>query len=105
MVASNSSSADVGAAGYYSTSHIFFNITFPCSMRIAPTVAYQTGTDYYKIIANSATDTFNDILGGGSASTNEINLYNNSQVSGTAGAAGYVRTADTSASIALNSEL
>ena len=103
--ASNSSSQDVGVGGYYSSSMIFFNITFPCSMRIAPTVAYQTGTDYYKITANSATDNFNDVLGGGSASTNEINLYNNTQVSGTAGNAGYVRLASTSGSIALNAEL
>jgi hypothetical protein len=105
MVASNSASADVGVGGYYSTSIGFFNITFPCSMRAAPSVVYVSGTNYYKLIANSVTDYFDDILGGGSASTNEINLYNNSEVSGTAGDAGYVRTADTSASIALNSEL
>ena len=105
MVASNSASADVGVGGYYSASIGFFNITFPCSMRAAPSVVYVSGTNYYKLIANSVTDYFDDILGGGSASTNEINLYNNSEVSGTAGDAGYVRTADTSGSIALNSEL
>ena len=105
MAASNSASADVGVGGYYSTSIGFFNITFPCSMRAAPSVVYVSGTNYYKLIANSVTDYFDDVLGGGSASTNEINLYNNSEVSGTAGDAGYVRTANTSASIALNSEL
>ena len=103
--AANTSSGDVGVGGYYSSSYIFFNITFPCSMRIAPSLVYVSGTDYYKIIGLSTTDYFNDILGGGSVTTNEINFYNNSQVSGTEGGAGWVRTNNTSASIALNAEL
>ena len=100
-----SGSQDVGLGGYYSSSHIFFNITFPTTMRAVPTIVYVSGTDYYKIIRNSATDNFNDIAGGGVASLNEVSLYNNSQVSGTAGHAGYVRSNNASASIALNSEL
>ena len=100
-----SGSQDVGVGGYYNSSHAFFNITFPNTMRAVPTVVYVSGTDYYKIISAGATDTFNDISGGGVASLNEINLYNNSQVSGTSGYAGYVRSNNASASIALNSEL
>ena len=100
-----SGSQDVGVGGYYLSSHIFFNITFPNTMRAVPTVDYVSGTDYYKISRNGATDNFNDIAGGGVASLNEISLYNNSQVSGTAGDAGYVRSNNASASIALNSEL
>jgi hypothetical protein len=96
---------DVGVGGYYLSSHVFFNITFPNTMRAVPTVVYVSGTDYYKIISNGATDNFNDISGGGSASLNEISLYNNSQVSGTGGDAGYIRTNNASSSIALNSEL
>ena len=100
-----SGSQDVGVGGYYSSSHIFFNITFPNTMRAVPTIVYVSGTDYYKISRNSATDNFNDIAGGGVASLNEVSLYNNNQVSGTAGDAGYVRSNNASASIALNSEL
>jgi hypothetical protein len=100
-----SGSQDVGVGGYYSSSHIFFNITFPNTMRAVPTVVYVSGTDYYKISRNGATDNFNDIAGGGVASLNEVSLYNNTQVSGTAGDAGYVRSNNASASIALNSEL
>jgi len=100
-----SGSQDVGVGGYYISSQIFFNITFPNTMRAVPTVVYVSGTNYYKISRNGATDNFNDIAGGGVASLNEINLYNNSQVSGTAGHAGYVRSNNASASIALNSEL
>ena len=74
-------------------------------MRAVPTIVYVSGTDYYKISRNSATDNFNDIAGGGVASLNEVSLYNNSQVSGTAGHVGYVRSNNASASIALNSEL
>ena len=100
-----SGSQDVGVGGYYSSSHIFFNITFPNTMRAVPTIVYVSGTDYYKIVRNGATDNFNDIAGGGVASLNEVSLYNNNQVSGTAGDAGYVRSNNASASIALNSEL
>jgi len=103
--AANTSSGDVGVGGYYSSSYIFFNVTFPCNMRTAPSLVYVSGTDYYKIIGISTTDYFNDILGGGSGTTNEINFYNNSQISGTEGGAGFVRTNNTSASIALNAEL
>jgi hypothetical protein len=103
--AANSSLQDVGVGGYYSSVYIFFNITFPCSMRIAPSLVYVSGTDYYRITGISTTDYFNDILGGGSASTNEANFYNNTQISGTEGGAGFVRTNNTGASIALNAEL
>ncbi len=96
---------DVGVGGYYLSSHMFANITLPTTMRTAPSVVYVSGTDYYKISRNGATDNFNDFSGGGSASLNEISLYNNSQVSGTAGDAGYIRTNNASSSIALNSEL
>jgi len=96
---------DVGLGGYYLSSHMFLNITLPTTMRTAPSVVYVSGTDYYKISRNGATDNFNDISGGGSASLNEISLYNNSQVSGTGGHAGYIRTNNASSSIALNSEL
>jgi hypothetical protein len=98
-------SQDVGLGGYYLSSHMFVNITLPTTMRTAPSVVYVSGTDYYKISRNGATDNFNDFSGGGSASLNEISLYNNSQVSGSGGDAGYIRTNNASASIALNSEL
>jgi len=103
--ASNSTSMDIGPGGYYTSSMIFVNVTFPCSMRAAPSVVYNNTSDNYKISRNGSTDLFTDFLGGGSASTNEINIYNNTQVSGTAGDAGYIRTNLATGSLAFNSEL
>jgi hypothetical protein len=103
--ASNSTSMDIGVGGYYTSSMIFVNVTLPCSMRTAPSVVYDNTTNNYKISRNNSNDLFTDFLGGGSASTNEINLYNNTQVSGTAGHTGYIRTNLSTGSLAFNSEL
>jgi len=99
------SEEDIGVGGYYSGSHLFVNISFLVPMRSAPTADETSGTNYYILNRNGGSDSFNDFAGGGSASKHEINLYNNTQASGTAGQVGYARTSNASATLAFDSEL
>ena len=99
------SEEDIGVGGYYSGSHLFVNISFLVPMRSAPTADETSGTDYYRLNRNGGSDNFNDFAGGGSASKHEINLYNNTQASGTAGQVGYARTINASATLAFDAEL
>jgi hypothetical protein len=79
-------------------------IRFPVAMRTAPTLVIATGTDYYSISRNGGTDPINSLTIY-QATTQSTLLYNNSEVSGTAGHAGNLFSNNASASIAFNSEL
>jgi hypothetical protein len=100
-------SGDVQAIsnGYmYSATSAIGVVQFPVTMRTAPTSAIVTGTNYYKFQRNGATDDFNsltlDIAG-----KNATNIYNNTEISGTAGHAGNFQTANASAFVAFQAEL
>ena len=94
----------IGVGGYYSSTQIFMNIQPPVQMRTSPTLTITTGTDYYRMFRNSGNDSFNSFTLNNSQK-NMVNLYNDSEVSGTVGHAGLFETNNASASIALNSEL
>ena len=95
---------EIGCGGYYSASQIFVDIPLPVTMRANPTLDFTTGTDYYGVYRNSAHDTFNSFTIGQSG-INLVGLYNNSEVSGTAGHAGFFRTNNASSSMAFVAEL
>ena len=99
------SEEDIGIGGYYNGSHLFVNISFLVPMRSAPSADETIGTNYYSLVRNGGSDNFNEFKGGGSASKHEINIYNNTEASGTAGQVGYARTINASASLAFDSEL
>jgi hypothetical protein len=94
------------SGGWYQTSsQIRGAITFPTSMRIAPSLIDTVGTNYYLLNVNAASDTFDgfEIL---FASSNTAAIYSDSGVaSGTAGQAGHLYTNNASASIAFSAEL
>jgi len=73
-------------------------------MRSIPTLYQTTGTDYYTIYRNGGTDVFNSFTVG-EASLSTFDLYNTSEVSGTAGQSGMVRTSNSSAKIGAQAEL
>jgi hypothetical protein len=90
-----------GMAAYNSASDLRGSFSLPVEMRIAPTLAAASGTNYY-IGMNS--DAFNSLTQQFSSKT-EITWYNVSEVSGTAGYGMPVRTNNASSSIALSAEL
>ena len=89
---------------YYSSTEILGAFQFPVPMRAAPTLTTASGTDYYSIIRASGTDSFNNLT---SDQTNDYHsqVYNNAQVSGTAGQAGIIKTANAAATVDWSIEL
>ena len=61
-------------------------------MRTTPTVDDITGTHYYVIYRDGGADTFNSVTLDNGSNDKQVLLKNSSEVSGTAGQTGYVRT-------------
>lgn len=104
MISASGSSKYFGVGYYWSTGEVDTIVSFPTSMRAVPTLDASSGTDYFAIDRSSGTDTFNSFTIQ-SASQQTANIYNGSQVSGTAGWAGGIRTYSASAYIAFAAEL
>jgi len=93
------------AAAWYPTSTLMSTIVnFPVEMRTAPTVVQTTGTGYYNLYAVAGNDAFNSLTID-VRSTRSCLLYNNTEISGTAGSTGNSTTNNASASLALSAEL
>jgi hypothetical protein len=88
----------------YTASVLVAYVNFPVTMRIAPTLAASSGTNYYGFDRNGALDTFNS-LNLVSPSTNGTELFNSTEISGTVGHGGIVVTNNASASLAFTAEL
>jgi hypothetical protein len=101
----NGSGKDVSGSYYYTSSQMGGNISFPVQMRTNPSLTSVTGTNYYVNYANGATDFIDVIVDGGAASLINCSWYNNTQASGTAGMAGFIRTNNASSFVALSAEL
>jgi hypothetical protein len=100
----NTDADEIGIGGYYTSSQIFCDFQFPVSMRTTPSVYITTGTNYFRIFRNGAVDSFNSLTFG-VGTVNMFGLYNNTEVSGTAGHAGFVRPENSSAVIGADAEL
>ena len=104
LVASGDLKPIVSGAGY--SASIFYGVySFPVEMRASPSLEQTTGSSYYRFVRNGASDFFDEL---------EIELYKTTRacefhvdagLSHTAGHAGFLRTADASTYVALDSEL
>jgi hypothetical protein len=94
----------LAVASVYSASQLDLLISFP-EMRIAPNLVATSGTGYYTLIRNGGGDNFNSLTLNGYTTTRGAALYNNTEISSTAGNAGWVYTDNASASVALSAEL
>jgi hypothetical protein len=97
-------SKNIGVGYYWSSAEVDTSVQFPVTMRATPSLDAASGTDYYGIDRNSATDTFNSFTMQ-KAHEQSANIYNASQISGTAGQAGGVSTNNASAYVAFSAEL
>ena len=88
----------------YSSSLVFGGVSFPVSMRTAPTLSQTTGTNYYAFERNSDQDFFDSFLLA-RAGPLTAQLYQNSGVSGTVGHGGLLETNTSSARLAFSAEL
>jgi len=88
----------------FNASQLDILITYP-EMRIAPSLVVTSGTGYYVLVRGNGTDAFNSITLNGYTTPRGAALYNNTEISSTAGMAGWVYLDNASASVALNAEL
>jgi hypothetical protein len=94
----------IGIGTYNTTSEAYTSVNFPVTMRTTPTLSATTGTAYYRFQRSGSSDDFNSLTME-AAHTNGTWLYNNTEMSGTAGVAGVMKTQDAASSLAFSAEL
>ena len=94
----------IGIGHYYSSTAAGAYAYLTVEMRTTPTLSATSGTNYYAIYTTIG-DPFDSLTLGGDSTSRLVFLYNNSQVSGTAGSAGEVYGNSASASVGVSAEL
>jgi hypothetical protein len=89
---------------YYSTNDFRTVLQLPVFMRIEPTISASSGTDYFRFYRANAGDSFNS-LSVVIASNSTVELTNTTEVSGTGGDAGMLRTNNASTYLGFSAEL
>jgi hypothetical protein len=101
--------SNISMGSQYSSTELQTIVDFAVTMRTNPSAVIASGTDFYRFYRNSTFDSFNnltrDATFSGAGAVNSIKLYNNTEISGTAGHAGIILTANASCSIAFDAEL
>jgi hypothetical protein len=97
----------IGNASYHSSTTLFTMFSLPVFMRAKPSLDATTGTNYYRVARNGSSDTFNDFTLDAASSQSHIMIKTSSNISGTAGHAGWVYSDNsaTNAYVALSAEL
>ena len=90
---------------YYSATLIAAHIHFPVTMRAAPSLEHESGTDYYIAFANGTSDTFNSFNIARSGINGAALDANNTGGSGTAGHGAVLGTGNANSFIAFAAEL
>jgi len=94
----------ISMGAMYNSSTLYSNLELPCDMRTTPTLEIVSATNYYNFYRNGGGDGVDDFALT-KWGTRVIEFYNNSDISGTAGHAGFIRTANSAAKFALTAEL
>ena len=94
----------VGNACMYNATQMFGVLQFPVTMRTSPTIVQVVGTDYYRFYRNNAADLFSSFSLEGVSPTSYA-FYNSTEISGTAGHAGWVELNSASGLVAFTAEL
>ena len=98
--------SEINVGWYYNSTWMSSVIDMPVPMRVKPTLTDTTGSGYYTIYRDNAPDTLNSLTLENSNNNHTcVSIYNNSDVSGTGGQAGILRTTNASAKLELDSEL
>jgi len=96
----------IGTGLYFSASLMVMAMQYYTEMRATPSLDNVSGTNYYRIFANNTNDYFDDFFLISPNSTNKVcDIRNQTDVSGTAGTAGFVRTENAASFLAFDAEL
>ena len=103
-----SSGSTMGYGVYYSGSQLYAVGNHPQEMRANPSLEMTSGSNYYGFFRNSTNDAFDDFTletAQNRTNTKYWQVYNNTDVSGTAGQTGFIRADDVNAYVAFSAEL
>jgi hypothetical protein len=95
----------IGMGSFYASTYLITVFNLPVAMRVAPVMVATSGTDFYGVERNIGISLFSTFDGVVNTSETMVRLDRSTQVSGTAGQIGVVRTNNASASLAFSSEL
>ena len=95
---------EIGVGWYYSGSHVSFMLRYPTTMRAIPTGTVTDVTNSMTIYRSGAADQF-DTFTFENGSTEQYSAYNSSQVSGTAGQAGIMRSTSSAAIVEFSADI
>ena len=94
----------IGMASLYQSSSMYGMLQFPVTMRTTPSLQSVSGTDFYNFYRNGTADNFNSFSLQSASSTGYV-FFNNTEISGTAGDAGWVEGGNASSFVAFQAEL
>ena len=100
----SSDNEPISMGNMYSSSQCNGIIHFPVTMRASPSLVCTDASDHFRIYRNSGGDSV-DNWSAGELTKNAAEIFNNSDVSGTAGHAVTITTNNAAASISFNAEL
>ncbi len=100
----NGSELPICVGTMYSTNDFRTIIQLPVFMRTGPTISAPTGTDYFRFYRANAGDSFNS-LSVVISSNSTAELTNTTEVSGTGGDAGFLRSNNASTYLGFSAEL
>tara|TARA_R100000234_G_C4985167_1_gene172869 strand:+ start:13 stop:1149 length:1137 start_codon:yes stop_codon:yes gene_type:complete len=78
----------MGTFSYYNSSRVESGISFPVTMRTAPSLVSTSGSSYFRVQRNGGDNNLND-LSAGNIGLTHASIFNTDEASGTAGHAGY----------------
>jgi hypothetical protein len=94
-----------GNALYYNSTQVYSSQQYFKTMRATPSLDHVSVSNYYEIFRNGASDAFGTFVLNANSTTNYFELQVTAGVAGTGGQAGWFRTSNADAYIALNAEL
>jgi len=95
----------LGLGVYYRSTYMAGVVYFPVTMRALPTLNAASGTSYYEFIRDGAADYFNSLSLGNRSTPNIGEIYNKTEVSGTVGHGGWIRTDNAAVYVDFDAEL
>jgi hypothetical protein len=102
----NGNGQELSSGWNYNSTQVSGLLYAPVSMRATPSIISSSGSNYYIFYRDNVGDNFNSItIELSNATNNVVSYYNDSEISGTGGQCGLVRSSNASASVALSSEL
>jgi len=93
-----------GMGALYTSTNVYGSLMLPTEMRTGPTADMTSGGSYFNFYRNGGADAFDSVTLSVSQKS-AIEFYNQTEISGTAGHAGFFRTVNSNAKVRLSAEL